>query len=74
MSCSRMSATSPSSESNFDFENTWRLPSYAEARAQALAEESEHSSSASSSPRSYDPRVLQYIDHSAIESDDMFSP
>ena len=69
-----MSGTSPSSQSSFDFENTWSLPSYVEARALAVAEESEHSSSASSSPRSYDPRVVKFIYHSAIESDDVFSP
>ena len=69
-----MSGTSPSTESSYDWEHTWSLPCYAEARAQVLAEESEHSSSASSSPRSYDPRVVKFIDHSAIESDDVFSP
>ena len=52
-----------------------RLPCYAEDMAVAYAKHSSHSSSASSSPRQrYDPRILQFIDHSASESEDEFIP
>jgi hypothetical protein len=55
--------------------STMRLPCYAEDMVVAFANNSSHSSSASSSPRyRYDPRVLRFIDHSASESEDEFIP
>jgi hypothetical protein len=52
-----------------------RLLCYAEDMAVAYAKDSSHSCSASSSPRErYDPRVLQFIDQSASESEDEFIP
>ena len=55
--------------------SSMRLPCYAEDMAVAQAKYSSHSSSASSSPSErYDPRVLKYIDHSALESEDEFIP
>ena len=55
---------------------TWfELPCYAEALACDLADQSTTSSSASSSPcvQKYDPRVVIYVDESAIECDEAFS-
>jgi hypothetical protein len=55
--------------------SSMRLPCYAEDMAVAYANYSSHSSSASSSPREgYDPRVLRFIDQSALESEDEFIP
>ena len=52
-----------------------QFPCYAEDMALAFARESSISCSASSSPRQmYDPRVLNFIDQSASESEDEFTP
>ena len=55
--------------------SSMRRPYYAEDMAVAYAKDSSHSCSDSSTPRHrYDPRVLRFIDHSALESDDEFIP
>jgi hypothetical protein len=55
--------------------SSMRLLCYAEDIAIAFANNSSHSSSASSSPRyRYNPRVLRFIDHNASESEDEFIP
>ena len=52
-----------------------RLPCYAEDIIVTYAKNSSHSCSASSSPRQRkNPRVLRFIDQSALESEDEFIP